>query len=81
MKRAFIILLVLVCFVFGIMAVKHYRPVVDKSACVGCEDCVKVCPASAIKVHEEKAEIVDSLCIDCRQCVKSCPQHAIRTPK
>ncbi len=81
MKRAVVILLIFVLFAAGIIAVRHYKPVVDKSACVGCEDCVRACPVQAIEIVEEKAEIADSLCIDCRQCVKTCPHSAIRTPQ
>lgn len=81
MKRALITFVVLMLFVFSILAVKHYKPFVDKSACVGCEDCVKACPVKAIEVVDEKAEIQDTLCIDCKICVKTCPHHAIRTTK
>lgn len=81
MKRALITALILLMFILGIMAVKHYKPVVDRSACVGCADCVRICPVKAVTIVEEKAEIADSLCIDCRQCVKTCPHNAIRTPQ
>ncbi|MDZ4122387.1 MAG: 4Fe-4S binding protein, partial [Candidatus Cloacimonadaceae bacterium] len=63
------------------VAVRYYKPMVDRSACTGCSSCEKVCPVNAVQIVEEKAEIADSLCIDCRKCVKACPHHAIRTPQ
>jgi len=50
---------------------------VDKGKCTGCESCVDECPSEAIKMVDEKAEIVEDLCVDCGVCVDACPVEAI----
>jgi formate hydrogenlyase subunit 6/NADH:ubiquinone oxidoreductase subunit I len=52
--------------------------------CVGCNLCVKDCPAKAIainKVGDKRFEAVFDLdrCIFCSQCVDSCNKHALET--
>lgn len=50
-----------------------------KSACLGCMDCAKVCPTSAIsKNRYGVAEIDRTRCIACGECVKICPMHVIK---
>ena len=54
------------------MAVK-----IDKEACIGCGACIDVCPVSALKLVNDKAECDESLCIDCGACIDTCPVQAI----
>ncbi len=45
-------------------------------ACVHCVDpaCVEVCPAEALKKHDDGRVLVDgALCIGCRACETACP--------
>jgi formate hydrogenlyase subunit 6/NADH:ubiquinone oxidoreductase subunit I len=49
---------------------------VDKGKCVGCGECVNVCPAGAISLKDNKAVISDK-CVDCGRCAQVCPQGAI----
>jgi len=52
--------------------------VVDSVMCVGCGDCIPVCPYSAISRNgDEKAEINAALCLGCGTCVATCPAGAI----
>jgi Fe-S-cluster-containing hydrogenase component 2 len=51
--------------------------IVDKEKCTGCETCVDECPASAITIVEEKADVNADLCVDCGSCVDVCPAEAI----
>ena len=61
------------------------RIVFTSENCIGCNICVRDCPADAIvinKVGEEKIfEAVFELdrCIYCAQCVLSCPKKALAT--
>ncbi len=50
---------------------------VDKSGCIGCKLCEKVCPSDAIKVLDKKAEINTALCLQCTNCVQVCPKNTI----
>jgi len=52
--------------------------VVETVKCVGCGDCIPVCPYSAISRNgDEKAEINAVLCLGCGTCVATCPAGAI----
>ena len=45
--------------------------------CIGCGDCVGVCPADAICLKDGIAHIDPRACIGCGACVKTCPKHII----
>ncbi len=45
--------------------------------CVGCGDCVLVCPYSAISLFESRAALNSTLCKGCGTCVATCPAGAI----
>ena len=47
----------------------------DKSKCIGCKMCIKVCPANAISyIQEEKKIMVHTdRCCFCAQCTEICP--------
>ncbi|MCX7680951.1 MAG: 4Fe-4S binding protein, partial [Anaerolineae bacterium] len=52
--------------------------VVDEVKCVGCGECILVCPYSAIARNlRGKAEVNPALCQGCGTCVATCPSHAI----
>lgn len=66
---------------FGRFAIFTER--VDKSGCIGCKKCEKVCPSASIIVDksEKKAEIETSLCFQCTNCVQVCPTNCINYTK
>jgi formate hydrogenlyase subunit 6/NADH:ubiquinone oxidoreductase subunit I len=49
----------------------HY----DRSKCIGCRLCVKVCPANATDYQPEEKKIVihNDRCCFCAQCTEICP--------
>lgn len=49
---------------------------VDSIKCIGCADCLPVCPQSAIKVRNKKATI-NERCSDCGACLRVCTNDAI----
>ncbi|MDC7221020.1 MAG: [Fe-Fe] hydrogenase large subunit C-terminal domain-containing protein [Spirochaetales bacterium] len=55
---------------------KHHSIYLDPDKCQGCTNCIKHCPAEAIRVSNGRAYILDERCIDCGQCVRICPSHA-----
>ena len=51
---------------------------VIRGACIGCEQCVAVCPADAITMDDERIAVVDAdACVGCKKCVPACPTSAI----
>jgi heterodisulfide reductase subunit A len=50
---------------------------VTRERCVGCGDCIPVCPYTAIARVDGKAEINAALCKGCGTCVATCPSGAI----
>jgi heterodisulfide reductase subunit A len=52
--------------------------VVDALKCVGCGECIPVCPYTAIaRGADEKAQVNAALCQGCGTCVATCPSGAI----
>ena len=74
-KTIFLILLLLTISVFALKISIIY---VEANSCVGCGDCVLVCPVDAIQLIDGKAVIDAKVCIECEICVKSCTYNAIR---
>ena len=51
---------------------------VDRSVCVACGCCVKVCPKSAISIYKGCYAVVDGeKCVGCGICAKTCPAGCI----
>lgn len=44
--------------------------------CKRCYSCVRECPATAIRVENGQAVVIDERCISCGHCVKVCSQNA-----
>ena len=51
----------------------------DRENCIGCQQCVKICPTRAIEFlpEEKKIRIFVSRCCFCAQCVDVCPVHTL----
>ncbi|MGH7607637.1 MAG: [Fe-Fe] hydrogenase large subunit C-terminal domain-containing protein, partial [Gemmatimonadales bacterium] len=50
---------------------------IDPDLCVACLACVRVCPADAVAVEQQKVRIVDEACTRCGLCLPACPHEAI----
>ncbi|MGM0601854.1 MAG: NADH-quinone oxidoreductase subunit NuoF [Bacillota bacterium] len=52
--------------------------VIDEEVCVGCGQCVKVCPVDAISGKPRETYTIDAeICISCGACADRCPVDAI----
>ncbi len=49
-----------------------------KENCNLCYACVRVCPAKAIKIEDEHAEVIPERCIGCGNCVAVCSPNALK---
>jgi MinD superfamily P-loop ATPase len=54
-------------------------PVLDETRCIGCGDCVAVCPTVCLGLHRGRPWLPRPLdCVSCGACVVVCPTDAIR---
>ncbi len=55
----------------------NVSPKIKRKTCIGCRECEKHCPATAIYLKEKKAYIDASKCIGCAECVVRCPTESV----
>ncbi len=53
---------------------------IRKTSCIGCGICQRECPAEAITIKNNKAEINQAKCIGCGKCIAICSQGAVEIP-
>jgi len=55
-----------------------FKPEVDNDKCIGCEECIEVCPSDVYEMQNEKSVPVNAEeCIGCEACIEACEQDAI----
>ena len=55
-----------------------YKIEVDQEKCIGCGECVDVCPVDVYEMKDEKSVPVNAEeCIGCESCMEVCEQDAI----
>ncbi len=47
-------------------------PTVNTHKCTACEQCLKVCPADALQIIEDKIKLDPKKCVGCGECVIAC---------
>lgn len=53
-------------------------PVVDEEKCVGCEQCVDICPVDVLEMKNDKCYVArPEECEACESCVETCEESAI----
>ena len=60
------------------LASSGFVSVVDFDDCIGCGDCVELCPFEAIELMDETACIAHDKCMGCGLCVDKCSMAALR---
>ena len=55
-----------------------YNVYVYQDKCVGCGECVDICPVQVFEMQTEKSEPVNAEeCLGCESCVEVCSANAI----
>ncbi|MCD6585941.1 MAG: 4Fe-4S binding protein [Desulfobacteraceae bacterium] len=55
-----------------------FIPKVDSEKCIGCGECVDVCPVEVYELQDEKSVPVNAEeCVGCESCIEVCEQDAI----
>ncbi len=55
-----------------------YTITVDLEACIGCGECVDICPESVYEIEDQKSVPVnEDDCVGCESCVEVCDEDAI----
>jgi len=52
--------------------------VIDRERCIGCGECVRVCPSQTLEMKDGKAAVTGARSLGCGHCVAVCPVEAVR---
>ena len=55
-----------------------YEVFIDNDKCIGCGECVDICPVEVYELQDEKSVPVNSEeCVGCESCIEVCEQEAV----
>lgn len=55
-----------------------FLPEVNAENCVGCGECIDVCPSNVYELQEGKSVVVnEEECVGCESCVEVCENDAV----
>ncbi|MFO7557262.1 MAG: 4Fe-4S binding protein [Desulfobacterales bacterium] len=55
-----------------------FKPEVNAEKCIGCGECVEICPVDVYEIQDEKSVVVNEAeCVGCESCIEVCEQDAI----
>ena len=55
-----------------------FKPIVDVKKCIGCGECVDICPTEVYELIDEISVPVNAdECLGCESCIEVCEQEAI----
>ena len=55
-----------------------YEVIVDNDKCIGCGECVDICPVEVYELQDEKSVPANAEeCVGCESCIEVCEQDAI----
>lgn len=55
-----------------------YNPIVDLDKCIGCGECVDVCPVEVYELQDGKCNAANpDDCLGCESCIEVCEHGAI----
>jgi len=52
--------------------------VIDRDTCIGCGECVRVCPSQTLEMQDGKAVVTGVRSLACGHCAAVCPVEAVR---
>lgn len=78
MARIFGVFTIVLFLTLAIYSASKKKFEVLLNKCVGCAECIDVCPTDAITLKRGKAVIDPEKCTGCNQCIYICSFYAIR---
>jgi nitroreductase/NAD-dependent dihydropyrimidine dehydrogenase PreA subunit len=60
------------------MVERAVTTVIDRERCIGCGECVRVCPSQTLEMQSGKAAVTGARSLACGHCAAVCPVEAVR---